>query len=290
MVQVRIAVPSKGRLAEPTMRLLEAAGIRPLYSDERALMLPTSIEWDTLVRLRTEDIPSVVEACAADLGVTGYDFIVEQSADVEVLLDLGFGRARLVVAVPESSGYERVEDLPDGVRVATKFVNIAERFFREKGVRARIVRVSGSTEVMPLLGAADAILDITSTGTTLAVHKLRPIATVLETSARLIACRGSLEGEKGRLVKSVVELLRSVLAAQRKKLVLMNVPERLLNRVLEVLPAMAGPTVARVERTPEPMVEVITVVDEDELPHVILSAKERGARDIVVVPIEKVMR
>lgn len=290
MVSVRIAVPSKGRLAEPTMRLLEAAGIRPLYSDERALMLPTGIEWVTLVRLRAEDIPSVVETCAADLGVTGHDFVEEQEADVVELLDLGFGRARLVVAVPESSGYTSVDELPDGVRVATKFVNIARRFFESRGKRVRIVRVSGSTEVMPLLGAADAILDITSTGTTLAVHKLRPIETVLETSARLIACRGSLEGPKGRLVRSIVELVRSVLAAQRKKLVLMNVPERILGRVLEVLPAMAGPTVARVERTPEPMVEVITVVDEEKLPEVILAARERGARDIVVVPIEKVVR
>ncbi len=290
MVSVRIAVPSKGRLAEPTMRLLEAAGIRPLYSDERALMLPTSLEWVTLVRLRAEDIPSVVETCAADLGVTGLDFVEEHGADVEVLLDLGYGRARLVVAVPETSGYTSVDELPDGVRVATKFVNIARRFFESRGKRVRIVRVSGSTEVMPLLGAADAILDITSTGTTLAVHKLRPIETVLETSARLIACRGALEGPKARLVRSIVELVRSVLAAQRKKLVLMNVPERILQRVLEVLPAMAGPTVARVERTPEPMVEVITVVDEDRLPEVILAARERGARDIVVVPIEKVVR
>ncbi len=290
MVSVRIAVPSKGRLSQPALRLLEAAGVKPLYSDERALMLPTNLEWVTLVRLRAEDIPSVVESCAADLGITGLDLVRETGADVNVLLDLGFGRARLVVAVPENSGYERLEDLPDGVRVATKFVNIARRFFEERGIRARIVRVSGATEVMPLLGAADAILDVTSTGTTLAVHKLRPIATVMETSAHLIACKESLKGPKSRMVTSIVELVKSVMAAQRKKLVLMNVPEARLREVLEVLPAMAGPTVARVERTPEPMVEVITVVDEDSLPEVILEARERGARDIVVVPIEKVMR
>ncbi|AEM39309.1 ATP phosphoribosyltransferase [Pyrolobus fumarii 1A] len=290
MVTIRFAIPSKGRLLEPTLKLLEAAGIKPLYTDDRALMLPTKLDWVTLVRLRAEDIPSVVESCAADLGITGLDFVKEYDADVEVFEDLGFGRARLVVAVPESSGYERVEDLPDGVRVATKYVNIARKFFEEKGIRARIVRVSGSTEVMPLLGAADAILDVVSTGTTLAIHKLRPIATVMETSARLIACKKSLQGPKARLVTSIVELIRSVLEAQKKKLVLMNVPERLLSRVLEVLPAMAGPTVARIERTPEPMVEVMIVVDEDELPETILAAKERGARDIVVVPIEKVTR
>ncbi len=290
MVSIRIAVPSKGRLAQPTLELLEAAGIRPMYADERALMLPTSLEWVTLVRLRADDIPSVVESCAADLGITGLDLVEESEADVEVLLDLGFGKARLVVAVPEDSGYERLEDLPDGVRVATKFVNIARRFFRERGIRARIVKVSGSTEVMPLLGAADAILDVTSTGTTLAVHRLRPIAVVMETSARLVACRDSLEGSKARMVQSIVELIKSVLTARKKKLVLMNVPEKHLQRVLEVLPAMAGPTVARVERTEEPMVEVITVVEEDILPEVILEARERGARDIVVVPIEKVMR
>jgi len=290
LVSVRLAIPSKGRLVEPTMKVLEAAGIRPQYADERALMIPTNLDWVTLVRLRTEDIPGVVETCAADLGITGLDFVRESGASVEVLEDLGFGKARLVIAVPEDSGYENVEELPDGVRIATKYVNIARRFFEKIGKRVRIVRVSGSTEVMPLLGAADAILDVMSTGTTLAVHGLKPIATVMETSAHLIACKDSLEGEKGRLVRRVVELIRSVLEAQRKKLVLMNVPERLLQRVLEILPAMAGPTVARIERTPEPMMEVIIVVDEDALPEVILAAKERGARDIVVVPIEKVMR
>ncbi len=290
MASVRLAIPSKGRLVEPTMRVLEAAGIRPQYTDERALMIPTSLEWVTLVRLRTEDIPGVVETCAADLGITGLDFVDESRADVVVLEDLGYGRARLVVAVPEESGYESVEDLPEGVRIATKYVNIARSFFERIGKKVRIVKVSGSTEVMPLLGAADAVLDVTSTGTTLAVHGLKPIATVMETSAHLIACKESLKGGKGRLVQRVVELIKSVLEAQRKKLVLMNVPERLLSRVLEVLPAMAGPTVARIERTPEPMMEVMIVVDEDALPEVILAAREKGARDIVVVPIEKVMR
>ncbi|BEP17962.1 ATP phosphoribosyltransferase [Pyrofollis japonicus] len=287
MAMLRIAVPNKGRLRAPALRLLESAGIEPLYGDsDRALVVPTSREDVKIVYVRAEDIPSIVASGAAELGITGRDYVVESGARVEEVADLGFGRARLVVAVPRSSGIRSLEELPDGVRVATKYVNIARKFFEEHGIAAEILRISGASEVMPSLGACDAVVDIVSTGTTMRLHGLVPIATVLETSARLI--KSPLVRDDEDTVNEVIEALRSVVRARRHKLVLMNVPDRVLHEVLSVLPSMSGPTLARIE-APEPMWEVMTVVPIDKLSKVVFEAKKRGARDILVLSVERVI-
>jgi len=286
---LRVAVPSKGRLRDPVLRLLSAAGIEPLYGpDTRTLITPTSRENVYMVYVRPEDIPAIVSAGGAELGVTGLDFLEEYgAAGVERLLGLGLGKAKLVVAVPSEAPVERVEDLPAGVRVATKYVNIARRFFEERGVEARIVRISGSAEVMPRLGVADAVLDVMSTGTTLRLHGLRVVGEVMSTEAVLV--RGSHVDPGDPLVEEVVEAVASVVRARRYKLVLMNVPDSRLRDVVSVLPAMSGPTVARIEGGEEPMWEVITVVPVDEISRVLLEAKKRGARDILVVSVERVV-
>ena len=286
---VRIAVPGKGRLRDPVLRLLEAAGIEPLYSPDttRALIVPTNWENVSLVYVRPEDIPAIVSAGGAELGITGLDYIEEHGGEgLEIVEGLGIGRARLVVAVPEEAPVETPGDLPDGVRVATKFVNIARRFFEKLGVRARIIRITGSAEAMPRLGVADAILDVSSTGTTLRLHGLRVVAEVMRTEAKLI--RGSHVDPEDPLVEVIVEAVRSVLRARGYKLVLMNVPEEALQRVVEALPSMSGPTIARVEG-PRPMWEVITVVPEDRLAHVLVEARRRGARDILVLSVDRVI-
>ncbi len=283
---IRIAVPSKGRLKVPSLRLLEAAGIEPLYSDtDRALMVPTSKSGVRIVFVRAEDIPEIVASGAADLGITGYDYVVESGADVVELADLGFGSARIVVAVPKDSGIDSVYDIPDGARVATKYVNIARRFFDDIGVSVRIVKVSGSTEVMPSLGACDAVVDVVSTGTTMRLHGLKPLATIMETSARLIA---NPHVQRNGIVEEIVEAIRSVVRARQLKLLMMNVPDKVLSRVLEVLPSMSGPTLARIEAR-EPMWEVITAVPADRLSEVLVEAKRRGARDIIVLNVERVI-
>jgi ATP phosphoribosyltransferase len=287
LTMLRIAVPNKGRLRAPALRLLESAGIEPLYGDsDRALVVPTSREDVKIVYVRAEDIPSIVASGAAELGITGRDYVVESGARVEEVADLGFGRARLVVAVPRSSGIRSLEELPDGVRVATKYVNIARKFFEKHGIAAEILRISGASEAMPSLGACDAVVDIVSTGTTMRLHGLVPIATVLETSARLI--KSPLVRDDEDTVNEVIEALRSVVRARRHKLVLMNVPDRVLREVLSVLPSMSGPTLARIE-APEPMWEVMTVVPIDKLSKIVFEAKKRGARDILVLSVERVI-
>ncbi len=260
-----------------------------MYSyDERSLILQTS--WSNLsaVRLRPEDIPSIVETGAAIMGITGYDYVVESGADVEVALDLGFGRGKIVLAVPESSRISSVDEVPDGLRVATKYVSIARRFFESVRKSVRIVRVSGSVEVMPALGAADAVVDVMSSGTTLRLHGLRSVHTILETSARLIVTKQSLDEDAKYLVSKLTTLLKAVLESQSRKLLLMNVPDESLSEVLKVVPAMEGPTVARVI-SGRPMWEVVTVAREDEIPDLIMRLKRLGAKDILVLSIEKVI-
>ncbi len=283
-----LAVPNKGRLVEPTMRMLDAVGIRPLASDDRALVLPTSWQELHLVRARPEDIPSIVGWGSVALGVTGYDYVVESGVEVETIAQLGFGRGRLVVAVPRGSGVRSVAELPSGTRVATKYANIAYRYFGELGLRVRVVKVSGSVEVMPFLGVADAVMDIVSTGTTLSVHGLVPIETVLETEAVLVARRG-LGGEERYVADKLATLISSVRNAAGKKLLLVNVPDEVLDTVVKSLPAMEGPTVARVA-SGRAMWEVITVVPEEEIPDIVMRLKSLGAKDIVITPIEKVVQ
>jgi ATP phosphoribosyltransferase len=279
-----LAVPSKGRLQEPTLKLLETVGIRPLASDERALVIPTSWPDVNLIKARPEDIPYIVESGRVWAGITGHDYVVESGVNVVEALDLNFGRGRLVVAVPKSSGIKSIEDLPPGARVATKFVNIAYNYFAELGKRVRVVKVTGSVEVLPQLGIADAILDVMATGTTLEVHGLTPIATVLETSARLIVHPDYAEHE---LTKKLITFIQGYYAAQGKKMIFLNVPADKLNNVLAVLPAMEAPSVTPLARGNT--YEVFSVVPEDLLPDLVLKLKAAGAKDIVITSIEKLI-
>ncbi len=283
---VRIALPSKGRLREPAIDLLTAAGIRPAVNADRSLVVPTNIADIDVIYVRTEDIPSVVAEEAADLGITGYDYLVESGAEVVDLLDLGFGKARLVLA-GISGAPCTMEGIPDGARVATKYVNITRRFFSIRGKPVKVVRVSGAAEIMPLIGVSEYIVDVVSTGTTMRIHGLKEIETVLETSARLIASKKSLKEEDGR-IQEIVLAIKGVLEARGRKLVMMNVPGERLIDVLSILPGMAGPTVAKV-MSEKPMWEVYAVVSEEEVLKTVADAKRRGARDILILAIEKVV-
>lgn len=286
-MEIQIAVPNKGRLREPTLRALDRAGIVLMDIDERMLYAKTADPEVRIIFIRASDVPRFVEEGAADLGITGYDLIRESNVDVEELLDLGFGRARVVIASSGKSKINTVSDVKPGMRVATKFVNLTRRYFEGKNKSVGIVRISGAAEIMPYLGVADLIVDVTSTGTTLGTHGLRIIDDILETSARLIANKQSLV-EKSTKIREIILAFESVMRAERKKLIMMNVPEKALATVKRALPAMAGPTLAKVEAI-EPMWEVYSVVDEREVYKVVNNVKKAGARDILVIPIERIV-
>ncbi len=285
-MMVKISMP-KGHLEEPTVRLLQDAGIGVIGRDGRQLFARTNDPEIELVFVRAEDIPDFVARGATDLGITGHDLVWESRSDVVELLDLSYGFTRMVVASHEKSGIKSVRDIKAGVKVATEFPGTAKRYFKEKGIEIELIDVTGAAEIVPLIGVADLIIDVTSTGTTLRTHGLRIVDTILESSTRLIANRRSLQ-EKKEKIDEIATALNSVVRARGKKLVLMNVPEAKLEEIKRVMPGMAGPTVSRVEAE-EPMLAVQAVVDEGEVYRVVRRAKQAGARDILVVPIERVL-
>ncbi|QKQ99533.1 ATP phosphoribosyltransferase [Metallosphaera tengchongensis] len=285
---MKIAIPNKGRLQGPAIQFLNYVGIKPLANDDRALMVPTSWEGVQLITVRTEDIPSIVETGAVDIGITGLDYVLESEADVEELVKLDFGRSRIVLAVPQSWNVERPEEIRREIRIATKYSNLATKYLERKGLKAKLVKISGAAEIMPSLGAADAIIDVTSTGTTLKLHGLKPIDTVVESYGVVIGNRSWVKSEEADRINLVLTMMKGALNARGKKMIFMNVADAYLSSVVSSLPAMLAPAISKLSNSDA--WEVVTVTDEDRLPEVIAKAKTAGAKDIVVVNIEKVIK
>ncbi|BAK54588.1 ATP phosphoribosyltransferase [Sulfurisphaera tokodaii] len=285
---MKMAIPNKGRLKDPVVQFLASVGVKGNFSDDRALIIPTNWEGVQLVMVRTEDIPSIVESGAAELGITGHDYVIESNSDVDELIRLDFGKSKIVLAVPVSWNIDRVEEIKDEIRIATKYYNIAKQYLEKKNIKAKIVKISGAAEVMPSLGAADAIIDVMSTGTTLKLHGLKPLDTILESSAVVIANRNWVKSEEADKINLLLTMMKGALMARNKKMIFMNVPDDKLDKVIASLPAMLSPTLSKLAKSDA--WEVITVVDEDLIPEVIAKVKANGARDIVVVNIEKVVK
>ena len=299
---LKIALPNKGRLAEETRELFEDAGLEVRARSERALTASLGGEFEGLF-VRAQDIPEFVADGAADAGVTGWDLVCESGRELDVLLDLEYGRCRLVVAAREDGGVTSLDDLEGGrgggaagaMRVATVFPRVTRRFFDDAGRRVEVVPVSGAVEVAPHLGIADVIVDLTSTGSTLKVNGLREVATVLESSARLIAAPGVAAGmmasganAKGRALGELAAALSSVLRARGKRYLMANVPRAALDRVKEVVPGLNGPTVIDILNGGT-MVAVHAVVPAATIYRTIAQLKALGAEGILVTRIERLM-
>jgi len=284
---LRIALPNKGRLSEEALELFETAGLKANFSSSRALMADMGQGYDAIF-VRASDIPEFVADGAADVGVTGHDLVVETGRDVEELFDLGFGRCRLSVAVPEALGISSVTELPAGIRIATSFPGVATRFFESKGVDIEIAEMSGAVEIAPHLGMADAIVDLVSTGSTLKVNRLVELETIIESTARVIANRDALaDTERRRMIDRLTTALQSVLRAREKRYLMANVPREKLEEVRRVVPGMNGPTVVDVLDA-DAWVAVHVVVDEDRVFETISELKELGAAGILVSRIERI--
>jgi ATP phosphoribosyltransferase len=282
---MRVAVPNKGRLHDPTVELLEKAGLEIHNGAERKLYAETVDPEIDVLYARAADIPEYVAEGAADVGITGLDQTREAEVDLIDHLDLGFGECRLVLATPEEDGVSSVEELA-GKRVATEFPNVSGAFFEDRGVDVELIHVTGATELTPHAGMADAVIDITSTGTTLKVNNLEVLAEVLESSVRLFSRPEDEDDEKVRELKTALE---SVLQAEDRRYLMMNVPEDSLEAVKDAMPGLGGPTVMRVEGE-DSMVAVHAVVKEGDVYETINAVREKGARDILVTPIERMVR
>ncbi|MEP6495506.1 MAG: ATP phosphoribosyltransferase [bacterium] len=288
----RIALPNKGRLADDTRELFTDAGLDVRTRDTRALSASLGGLFDAIF-VRASDIPEFVADGAADLGVTGWDLVGESERDVVSLLDLELGRCRLSIAATDDSGINCVEDLPPGVRVATAFPRLTSRYFANTKHVVAIVPVSGAAEIAPHLGIADVIVDLVSTGSTLRVNGLREVATVLESSARLIASRATFKmlndaTAGSREIRGLVSALESVIRAKAQRYVMANIRREQLAEVRRILPGLGGPTVIDVLNGGD-HVAVHAVVPASAIYQTIGDLRAIGATGVLVTRIERLV-
>ncbi len=288
---LRLALPNKGRLNEDARSLLADAGLEVRASSERALVASLGGEFEAIF-VRAQDIPEFVADGSADAGITGWDLVQESARALESLLDLGFGRCRLVVAARDESGIRSIADVPAGARVATVFPRVTARYFAEQGRAVELVPVSGAVEVAPHLGIADVILDLTSTGSTLRVNGLREIATVLDSTAHLVVAGAASgrapAGERRRTLDELVAALQSVLAARGRRYVMANVPRDRLDDVRRILPGISGPTVIDFMNGGS-KVAVHAVCPAEGIYRTLNALKAIGGEGILVTRIERIL-
>jgi ATP phosphoribosyltransferase len=282
--RMRLAVPNKGRLAEPAIELLRSAGLEFELSERRLSASVANADLELLF-VRTEDVAEYVADGLVELGLTGADLVAEHGGELRTVLGLGFGACSLVLAVPRDAGVTDVAAL-DGARIATSFPRVTAAYLERCGVDAQVVEVRGAVEVTPELGVADAVVDLVASGSTLRMNGLRPIGTLLASEAVLIARTGEPDAD-GR-VSTLVDMLRSVLDARGREYMMMNAPADALDRIRSLIPGMSGPTVMPLADPSQ--IAVHSVVERSQLWRLVPALKAAGARDILVVPIEKVMR
>lgn len=284
---VRIAIPNKGRISVPIRDLIERSGLGILDNGDRTLIARTRDHLVEILYARPIDIPEYVSSGVADLGITGHDMVVERGSEIVELINLGFGNATVVLAVPDDSPFKEPADL-DNKRVSTEFPSITRRYFKKIGIVPVIIPVGGACEATPSLGISDAIVDISSSGTTLKQNRLRVIDTVLETSTFLIANKLSILNKKEK-IDEIHLALESVINARGKCYLMMNISRSALDTVRTIIPGMSGPTIMEVASQTD-MVAVHAVVDEEKVYQLISRLKQAGARDILVTNIERLIR
>jgi ATP phosphoribosyltransferase len=273
-------------LADEARELFNDAGLEVRARGDRALTASLGGEFQALF-VRAQDIPEFVADGAADAGITGWDLVAESSRALDVLLDLEFGRCRLAVAATEESGIASTSQIPAGARVATSFPRLTRRFFDELDRQVELVPVTGAAEIAPHIGIADVIVDLVSTGSTLRVNGLHEIATVLESTARLVVTRGVV-GERTRALDELSAALESVIRARGKRYVMANVPKDRLDEVRRVLPGLNGPTVVDILNGGM-YVAVHAVTPASTIYRTVTELKALGAEGILVTRIERLM-
>jgi len=284
---IKIAVQKKGRLSELSLEVLKSSGVDFEIHQGRLLARCRKFPLD-IIFLRDDDIPEYVQDGNSDLGIVGLNVAEEKSAQVQVLDSLGFGRCELAIAVPRKSGIRDAGQLA-GRRIATSYPRILSRFLEERRIPdVSMVEIHGSVEITPTMDVADAICDLVSTGSTLRLHDLVQIETVMKSEAVLVANPDTLTVEwKRELVERLRFRIQSHLRARKTKYVMMNAPEEALERIREILPGMKSPTVLPLAR--KGLIAIHTAVPEDEFWDVAEQLKDNGATDILVVPIEKLV-
>ena len=281
---LRIAVQSKGRLYEDTMALLAEADIK-VSSSKRTLLVQSPNFPIEVLFLRDDDIPQSVASGVADLGIVGENECVERAEDAEIIRRLGFSKCRISLAIPKAIDYKGVEWF-NGKKIATSYPGILNDFLKKNNIKAEVHVITGSVEIAPGIGLADAIFDIVSSGSTLVSNNLKEVEVVMKSEALLIGNK-QMDEDKKAILEELLFRIEAVKAAEDKKYVLMNAPTEKLNEIIAVLPGMKSPTVMPLAQ--EGWNSVATVLDEKCFWDIIGKLKALGAQGILVLPIEKMI-
>ena len=281
---LRIAVQSKGRLYDDTMGLLAEAGIKINPSKRTLLVQSTNFPLEVLF-LRDDDIPQCVADGVADVGVVGENEYEERQEDAAIIARLGFSSCRLSLAIPKAEDYQGLEWF-NGKKIATSYPGILRRFLHKNNIQADIHVITGSVEISPGIGLADAIFDIVSSGSTPVHNNLKEVEVVMKSEALLIGNR-HLDADKQTIIDQLMFRINAVRAAQDKKYVMMNVPKDRLSDIIAVLPGIKSPTVIPLSESD--WCAVHTVLDEERFWEIINKLKSLGAQGILVTPIENMI-
>lgn len=285
--RLKIAIQKNGRLTEDSLGLLRACGLEFEFQKQSLYSPCRNFDLDVLA-LRDDDIPEYVQDGVADLGIVGENVVKEKQARVRTLVNLGFGGCRLMMSVPQRSAIKSIRNLR-GKRIATTYPVTLGQFLRANKISAEIIELSGAVELAPTLDVADAICDIVSTGTTARVNGLRPLSTVLESEAVLIANKTTLkDAKKKALVDRLLIRISGSLQAHGKRYMMMNAPVNAVPQLKRIIPSLKSPTI--VPLAEEGMVALHSVIAEDVFWDVMEKLKRAGASDIIVVPIETIIK
>jgi len=284
MKALKIAIQKSGKLSDTSLKLISEAGIQ-ITNDSRNLFSQSGNFPLQTLYLRDDDIPKYVEDGVADAGIVGEDMLIEKGFNLRVMEKLGFARCRLSLAIPRSVEYEGLSFF-EGKKIATSYPSVLKSFLRKKQIRAEVHEISGSVEIAPCIGLADAIFDVVSSGSTLTSNGLREVETVMYSEAVLVAGR-NLEKEVAAVLEKFLFRLRAVMRADNNKYILLNAPNDKLEQIISILPGIKSPTVMPLAL--EGWSSLHSVLSENEFWEVIDKLKENGAQGILVIPIEKMI-
>ncbi|HRH45128.1 MAG TPA: ATP phosphoribosyltransferase [Pyrinomonadaceae bacterium] len=283
--KLKIALQKSGRLSEDSIKLLKNCGIS--FGNGIAKLKAEARNFPMeIFFLRDDDIPEYVADGVADIGIVGENVIYEAEKDVEIVEKLGFGRCRLSIAVPKSFDYQNFKNLKNK-RIATTYPNILGKFIKENKIQADIHTISGSVEIAPGIGLADAICDLVSSGSTLFSNGLREVEVVMQSEAALI-CRKKLDEDYQKLLDKLLFRVKAVIAAKQNKYILLNAPNEKLNEIISLLPGMKSPTVLPLAESGWSSVH--SVINENDFWEIVENLKLAGAQGILVVSIDQMIK
>ena len=283
--RIKIAIQKSGRLSEKSLKLLNESGLKFSNNGKSRLKAQVKNFPADILYLRDDDIPQYVEDQVADIGILGENVVIEKKKEVEIIKKLGFASCRLSMAVPKEVEYPNTQWL-EGKKIATSYPVIVEQFLKEKGITSEIHEISGSVEIAPSIGLADAVCDIVSTGSTLMSNGLKEVEEVIQSEAVLIQGKGLADWKKD-IIDKLVFRIKAVQKAKNNKYILLNAPNASIENIKNVIPGMKSPTIMPLAN--EGWSSVHSVVPEDQFWEVIDQLKEAGAQGILVVPIEKMI-